>query len=67
MWVMQKMWVWPLGWEDPLEVGMATHSNILPGQFHRHRSLVGYSQWDLRELDTIEQLSTQQCTRKRIS
>ena len=23
------MWVRPLGWEDPLEEGMATHSNIL--------------------------------------
>ena len=23
------MWVWSLGWEDPLEEGMATHSNIL--------------------------------------
>ena len=22
-------WVWFLGWEDPLEKGMATHSNIL--------------------------------------
>ena len=22
-------WVRPLGWEDPLEKGMATHSNIL--------------------------------------
>ena len=27
--VMQKTWVWSLGWEDPLEVGMATHSSIL--------------------------------------
>ena len=23
------MWVRPLGWEDPLEEGMATHSSIL--------------------------------------
>ena len=22
-------WVWSLGWEDPLEKGKATHSNIL--------------------------------------
>ena len=27
--VMQKTWVWSLGWEDPLEKGMATHSSIL--------------------------------------
>ena len=25
----QEMWVWSLGWEDPLEEGMATHSSIL--------------------------------------
>jgi len=24
-----KTWVWSLGWEDPLEEGMATHSSIL--------------------------------------
>ena len=23
---MQKIWVWSLGWEDPLQEGMATHS-----------------------------------------
>ena len=26
---MRETWVRPLGWEDPLEEGMATHSNIL--------------------------------------
>ena len=26
---MQGMWVRSLGWEEPLEEGMATHSNIL--------------------------------------
>ena len=26
---MQETWVPPLGWEDPLEEGMATHSSIL--------------------------------------
>ena len=26
---MQETWVWPLGREDPLEEGMATHSSIL--------------------------------------
>ena len=25
----QETWVQPLGWEDPLEEGMATHSSIL--------------------------------------
>ena len=26
---MQETWVQPLGWEDPLEKEMATHSSIL--------------------------------------
>ena len=26
---MQEIQVLPLGWEDPLEKGMATHSNIV--------------------------------------
>ena len=26
---MQETWVLPVGWEDPLEEGMATHSSIL--------------------------------------
>jgi len=25
---LQETWVWSLGWEDPLEEGMATHSSI---------------------------------------
>ena len=29
---MQETWVRSLGWEDPLEEGMATHSNGYPGQ-----------------------------------
>ena len=24
----KEMWVWSLGWEDPLEEGMAHHSSI---------------------------------------
>ena len=27
--VMQETWVQSLGWEDPLEAGMATHSSVL--------------------------------------
>ena len=26
---MWEIWVWCLGWEDPVEEGMATHSSIL--------------------------------------
>ena len=31
---MQETWVRSLGWEDLLEKGMATHSSILPREFH---------------------------------
>ena len=31
---------------------------FLPGEFHGQRSLVGYSPWGHRDLDTTEQLST---------
>ena len=37
---------------------MATHSTILPGKFHGQKSLAGYSQWDQKESDTTERLST---------
>ena len=32
-----------LGWEDPLEVGMATYFSILAWESLGQRSLVGYS------------------------
>ena len=53
---MQETWVRSLGWEDPLEKEMATHSSILPGKSHGQRSLAGYSPWGREELDTTEQL-----------
>ena len=31
------------GSEDSLEEGMVTHSSILAGESHGHRSLAGYS------------------------
>ena len=37
-----------------LEKEMATHSSILPGEFHGQRSLVGYSPWGHKEPDTTE-------------
>ena len=54
----QEKHVRSLGQEDPLEVKMATHSSILAGKFHGQRSLVGYSPWGLKELDTIESDTT---------
>ena len=52
------MQVQSLGRKDPLEEEMATCSVFLPGEFHGQRSLVGYSLWGRKELDTTEQLST---------
>ena len=46
-----------LGQEDPLEMEMATHCSILAWRIHGLRSLVGYSQWGCKELDTPEQLN----------
>ena len=39
----QEMKVPSLDQEDLLEEGVITHSGILPGESHGHRSLVGYS------------------------
>ena len=48
---MRETWVQALGWEDPLEKDMATHSSIfawrIPGTEEP-----GYSPWDHKELDT---------------
>ena len=40
---MWETWVRSLGWEDPLEKGIATHSSILAWRFHGQRSLAGCS------------------------
>ena len=40
---MQETCIQLLGQEDPLEKGMATHSSILPIEFHGERSLQSYS------------------------
>ena len=34
---MQETWVQSLGWEDPLEEGVATHSNILAWRITKDR------------------------------
>ena len=49
----QETWVQSLGWEDTLKEGMATHSSILENP-HGQRSLVGYSLYGRKELDTTE-------------
>ena len=56
---MQEMWVCPLGWKDPLEKEMATHSSILawriawteePGRPHTIHAVA-------KESDTTQQLN----------
>ena len=48
---MQEIWVRFLGWEDPLEEEMATHSSILAwGKFYGQRSLTGYSPWGCKRI-----------------
>ena len=44
---MQDTWVQSLGWEDPLEKEMATHSSILAWRIP----------WSHKELDMTEQLT----------
>ena len=39
----QEPRVQSLGWEDPQEEGMATHSIILAWRIHGQRSLMAYS------------------------
>ena len=56
---MQETWVQSLGREDPLEKGMATHSNILTWRIPWAEEPDGlYSSWGSRELDMTEQLNT---------
>ena len=53
-------WVRPLGWEDPLEEGMATHSSILARRIPADRGpwRATYSPWGHKESDTTERLNT---------
>ena len=46
-----------LGWEDPLEEGMATHSSVLAWRIPGQRSLEGCSPWARKESDTTKQLT----------
>ena len=55
--VLQETQVQSLVQEEPLEKGLATHSSILPGEFHGQRRLVGYSPWGRKKSDTTERLT----------
>ena len=48
----QAMQVQSPGWDDPLAKEMATQLVSLPEKSHGQKSLVGYSTWGHKELDT---------------
>ena len=50
----QETWVQSLGWEDPLEKGVATHSSVLAWR-------IPWTVWGPKELDTTERLSLRWC------
>ena len=55
----QETRVQSLGWEDPLQKEMATHSSILAsGKLHGQGSLMGYSPWGCKELNMTKYAHT---------
>ena len=55
---MQETWFNPWVGEIPWRRDWQPTPVFLPGEFHRQRSLAGYSPWGRRESDTTGQLST---------
>ena len=54
----QETWVQFLGWEDPLEEGMATHSSILAWRIPMDRGAWwARSPWGRKESDATEPLT----------
>ena len=54
----QETWVWSLGWEDPLEEGMATHSSILAWRIPMDRGAWWATVHGIAGSDMTEWLST---------
>ena len=55
--VMQEIWVQSLGWEDPLEEEMATHSSILAWEIPWTEEPGRLQSMGHKELDKTERLS----------
>ena len=54
---MLEIWVRSLGWENPLEKGMATHSSILAWRITRTEEPDGLQAMDRQELYTTGRLT----------
>ena len=52
-----ETWVRSLGWEDPLEEGMATHSSLLSWRIPIDRGTWQATVHGVSELDTTERLN----------
>ena len=55
---MWETWVQSLGWEDPLEEGMAIHPSILAWRIPMDRGVWRATVHGVEESDTTERLST---------
>ena len=55
-WVQFLSWEDSLGWKDPWRKEKLSISVFWPGEFHGQRSLMGYSPWGSKELDSTERL-----------
>jgi len=53
---MRETWVQSLGWDISWRRKWQPTPVFLPGKSHGWRSLVGYSPWGCKELNTTEQL-----------
>ena len=51
---MRETWIRSLGWEDPLEKGMATHSSILAWRIPWMEELGGLQSMGRKELDMTD-------------
>ena len=54
---MQETQVWSLGWEDPLEKGMATHANIIAWRIPWTEDPGGLQSMGLQSRTRLEQLT----------
>ena len=55
---MRETWVQSLGWEDPLEEGIATHSSILAWRIPMDRGAWQATILGVAESDTTEHIHT---------